>query len=46
VGYALLGPFLEGGHEAVLHHLFGQVEVADEADEGGGQAAGFLSKDG
>jgi hypothetical protein len=39
-------PFLERGHEAVLNHLLGKVEVADDADEGGGQPSGFLSKDG
>jgi hypothetical protein len=42
----LRGPFLERSHEAVLDHLLGEVEVADDADEGGGQPAGFLSKDG
>jgi hypothetical protein len=42
----LRGPFLESGHQAVLDHLFGEVEVADDADEGGGQPPGFLSKDG
>jgi hypothetical protein len=39
-------PFLERGDQAVLDHLLGEVEVADDPDEGGGQPPGFLSKDG
>jgi hypothetical protein len=39
-------PFLERGDQAVLDHLLGEVDVADDPDEGGGQPPGFLSKDG
>jgi hypothetical protein len=40
------GPFLESRHQAVLDDLLGEIEIADEADEGRGQASGLLAEDG
>src|ERR1700730_7874838 len=46
VGDALNGPFFKRCHQAVLHDLLGEVEIADETDEGRGQASGLLAEDG
>ena len=46
VGNALFRPFLERRHQAVLDHLLGEVEVAEDADQGRGQPAGLLAEDG
>src|SRR3979409_1633736 len=43
---ALKGPFFERCHQAVLHDFLGEVEIADETDEGRGQASGPLWQDG
>ena len=46
VGDALFRPFLERRHQAVLDDLLGEVEVAEDADQGRGQPSGLLAEDG
>src|SRR5207302_8095577 len=46
VRYAVLGPRLESGEEAVLDDFLSEVEVADDPDQGAGEPSRFLSEDG
>src|SRR5258708_3780377 len=39
-------PFFERCDQAVLNDLLSEIEISDEADEGSGQASGFLAEDG
>jgi hypothetical protein len=34
---------LEGGGERIVHRVFGQIEVTEQADKGGKDAAGFFT---
>src|SRR5262249_34668489 len=45
-GNALAGPLLEGGPECVMERLLGDVEVAEQTDERGEDAARFGQVDG
>lgn len=46
VGHAVPGPALDRGRERVVHRLLGQVEIAEQADEGGQHAARLGAVDG
>jgi hypothetical protein len=46
IGDAAAGPLFDGGPEGVVEGVFGQVEIAQDADEGGEDAAGFEAVDG
>ena len=39
-------PLLGGDREGFRHRVLGEVDVAEDADQGGGAAAGFASEDG
>src|SRR5690606_30099858 len=43
-GYALARPVVERLGEGVLHRLLGEVEVAEDADQGRQDRAGLLAK--
>ena len=43
--HAGLRPPLARNEERLLDHLFGDVDVAEETDQGGNYSAGFLSED-
>jgi len=38
-------PLLGGDGERFRHRLLGEVDVAEDADQGGGAAAGLTAKD-
>ena len=44
-GNPVLGPSLRGDREGLLRGFLGEVEVAEEADQGGQDAAPFLAED-
>jgi hypothetical protein len=44
-GRAVGGPPLERGRERLLHHLLGEIEIAEEADERGEHAGDSSRKD-
>jgi hypothetical protein len=39
-------PFLKSCHQAVLDDFLGEIEIAEETDQGSGQASGLLAEDG
>ena len=45
VGYAPLGPDLDGGYERLLNRVLGEVEVTEHADQRGRRASGFGPED-
>ncbi len=42
LGHAVLGPAIERDGERFLQHLLGQIEVAEEADQGGERARALV----
>ncbi len=45
-GEAIARPLFDGGGERVVHRLLGEIEIAEQADQGGEHAAGIGPVDG